>query len=244
MKKKVELCLFFIILCRSLGAIPVSKFISPAEISPVLYQGQALNRENQVKFEVFLNLVNELKFLKAEEFLIKNREIPGFKLNLALLYYYAGADHSSRGAVIAFINTVSEDQVMSMLKLLSRRGQKTEVIYFCDISSYVPSSCTIDLDDENQYYPSEIKMVEVLAFISDLRAKQESTSILRKVSKYPSGKAWLIKYLLQNGEKEMALDLYNIWTLENSYSFEKIKKVYYNPDIKREQSSQILLTVD
>ena len=130
-----------------------------------------------------------------------------------MLYYYAGADRSSNEAVTSFINVVSEAQATNILKLLSRRGQKAEVIYFCEVASYVPEPCRFNLHDEGKIYPRELELVKIEVFMTEVKTKKNTGSYLWKVTKFPSGKSWLIKHLLENGEIELAKQLYDFGSL-------------------------------
>lgn len=244
MKRKASLITAFLFSFSSLKPIPITKFVSPAEITPVLYPQQGINQEHQAKFQKFLALMGKLDFQEGEVFLQENHKVPGFKLNLALLYFYAGADRSSEEAVTSFINVVSEAQATNILKLLSRRGQRAEVIYFCDIASYVPEPCRFNFHVEGKSYPKELKLTEVKVFITEVKANNVKSSDLWQITKFPSGKSWLIKHLLEKGEIELAKQLYSLWQLENYHSFKRIINQYFNSEVKRKQSNKILLTVD
>ena len=244
MKRKASLVTAFFISFSSLYSIPAIKFVSPAEISPVLYPQQGINEQHHAKFQSFLALIKSLNFREAEAFLQKNHKIPGFKLNLALLYYYAGADRSSNEAITSFINLVSEAQATSILKLLSRRGQKAEVIYFCEVASYVPEPCRFNLHDEGKIYPRELELAKIKVFITEVKANKNTGSYLWQVTTFPSGKSWFIKHLLKNGEIDLAKQLYGLWQLGNYHPFNKVVEQHFNSEAKREQSNKILLTVD
>lgn len=228
-----------------LFSIQQAYFVSPAEIAGLLY-GAKVGSAEQSAYADFSAHIEDLEFQKAETILIENLEVPGFRLNLALLYYHAGAENVASDAARALLNSVTDKQLESILILLAKKGRHAEISFFCEATRYIPAACSINLLGVGRKYPAVGNYEEMTSFLAMLQQGKAEISHpeLSLITGKPSGKSWLIRMLVYESEYDLAEQFFNFWGFDKQRDFQSVLESYTLRAEKKQSRRTILLTVD